>query len=68
VVKVGDAVTLGPVRGILTLDGERHLPLREQRVTLKLEADGPRVVDVAATLAEAMRRGAFRVDQPHSTC
>jgi predicted polyphosphate/ATP-dependent NAD kinase len=64
VLKVGDAVTLGPVRGTLTLDGERHLPLREQRVTLKLEADGPRVVDVAATLAQAQRCGAFRVGQP----
>jgi predicted polyphosphate/ATP-dependent NAD kinase len=64
---MGDAVTVGPVRGIVTLDGERHLPLREQRVTLKLEADGPRVVDVAATLAQAQRRGAFRVDQSLST-
>jgi len=65
---VGDSVTLGPVRGILTLDGERHLPLRNQRVTLTLQADGPRVVDVAASLAQAQRRGAFRVALPRSTC
>jgi predicted polyphosphate/ATP-dependent NAD kinase len=65
--KVGDAVMLGPARGILALDGERHLPLREQRVTLKLEADGPFVVDVAATLAQAQRRGAFRLGPPHWT-
>jgi predicted polyphosphate/ATP-dependent NAD kinase len=68
IVAVGEAVTLGPMSGTLTLDGERHLPLRDTRVTLRLEADGPRVVDVAATLAQAQRRGAFRVDLPHGIC
>jgi predicted polyphosphate/ATP-dependent NAD kinase len=63
---VGDSVTIGPVRGTLSLDGERQLPLSDQRATLMLQADGPRVVDVPATLALAQRAGAFRVALPDS--
>jgi predicted polyphosphate/ATP-dependent NAD kinase len=56
---LGEAITIaGP--GMLALDGERERTLRRGRTaTLRVLRDGPRVVDVRATLAVAARRGIF---------
>jgi predicted polyphosphate/ATP-dependent NAD kinase len=58
-VGVGESVELGPLNGTVALDGERELPVRDQRVRLTLQASGPRVVDIAAVLAWAQRTNAF---------
>ena len=59
-VSFGEPVqTCGP--GVLALDGERERVLRSgQRATLRLERDGPRVVDVERALRRAACEGLFR--------
>ncbi len=59
-VGLSETVTVtGP--GMLAFDGERERRLRPgQHAALTLLRDGPRVIDVRATLAEAARRGLFR--------
>jgi predicted polyphosphate/ATP-dependent NAD kinase len=53
------ATVAGP--GMLAFDGERERRLTAgQRVVLTVSRDGPRVIDVRATLDEAARRGLFR--------
>ena len=48
---------------MLALDGERERPLRRgQRAVLSVLRDGPRLIDVRATLTLAARRGIFRSD------
>ncbi len=59
-VAVGETVEIGPLSGSVTLDGERQLLLREQKVSLSVDDNGPLVADVAATLAWAQASGAFR--------
>jgi predicted polyphosphate/ATP-dependent NAD kinase len=59
-IETGECVEVGPLSGAVTLDGERQLLVRDQQVRLTLEADGPLVVDVPATLTWAQRIGAFR--------
>ena len=59
-VVVGGSIRVGPLTGLITLDGERTLLAREQIVNFALEADGPWVVDAVATLRWAQRLGAFR--------
>ncbi len=46
--------------GVLALDGERELPLREgMQVAVELAEDGPYVLDPLAALAAAAARGVF---------
>ncbi len=48
--------------GVLAFDGERERVLKPaQRARLTIQRDGPWVIDVAATLALAASRGAFRI-------
>lgn len=58
-VAISEPVEIGPLSGVVTLDGERHIPVYRQTVRLVLESSGPWVVDVPATLNWAQRRGAF---------
>jgi hypothetical protein len=60
-VEPGESIQIGPLSGAVTLDGERHLLLRDEKVQLTLHTDGPLVVDVPATLAWAQRIGAFSI-------
>lgn len=54
-------VALRSLRGSVALDGEREIELDGRQVaTLTLELDGPRSLDVPATLGAAIRRGALR--------
>lgn len=57
---LGEAVTVrGP--GVLALDGERERVLKAgQAATLRVERDGPWVIDVPATLARAAAAGLYR--------
>jgi predicted polyphosphate/ATP-dependent NAD kinase len=57
----GESVQLAPGAGTLALDGEREIELlrAEERVGVTLGADGPRVVDILAAIAEGARNGAF---------
>jgi predicted polyphosphate/ATP-dependent NAD kinase len=59
-VQVGSCVEMGPVTGVVTLDGERSLVARAQPVHFTLEADGPWVIETTAALRWAQRLGAFR--------
>jgi predicted polyphosphate/ATP-dependent NAD kinase len=59
-VRVGSSIQVGPLTGVITLDGERSLVVREQFVEFALDADGPWVVETAAALRWAQRLGAFR--------
>ncbi len=58
---VGTPILVEPIRGTIALDGEREIELGEdQRATIRLSAEGPRVVEIELTLAEAARQGLFR--------
>jgi len=58
-VRLGQPVVVeGP--GVLAFDGERERVLRSgQRATLRVEREGPWVVDVGRTLRRAARKGLF---------
>jgi len=60
-VDVESSIQIGPVTGVVTLDGERSLVARDQPVGFALQADGPWVVETAAALRWAQRLGAFRI-------
>lgn len=53
----GDVVSLGEGPLVVALDGERELVARRGPVTVTLAPDRARIVDAAATLAEAARLG-----------
>ena len=53
---LGEEVALPGTDGIVALDGERELPFRG-RVTARVTADGPRLVDVRRVLALAAGAG-----------
>ncbi|WP_346287282.1 NAD(+)/NADH kinase [Zoogloea sp.] len=56
-----EPVSLHTLRGSVALDGEREIELDgRQAASVTLELDGPRSLDVPATLAAAIRRGALR--------
>ncbi|WP_431873905.1 ATP-NAD kinase family protein [Amycolatopsis sacchari] len=52
---VGEPVELAPC-GVVAVDGERELELRDAPASVRLRADGPRCVDVTAALTEAASR------------
>ncbi|WP_374486956.1 ATP-NAD kinase family protein [Zoogloea sp.] len=57
----GEPRPLRCLRGSLALDGEREIELNgREPASVTLELDGPRTLDVRATLAAAVRHGALR--------
>jgi hypothetical protein len=64
----GDEVTLSPPRPcVLALDGEREIALRAgESVAVRLQTQGPRIVDVRAALAQAADAGVFVAEQPRA--
>ncbi len=63
---LGEAVSVtGP--GVLAFDGERERVLKPgQAATLRAARDGPRVIDVHATLGYAACAGLYRTEEPSS--
>lgn len=60
-----EPVEVGRGCGVLALDGERELELRDGRpASVALRTDGPRCVDVPAVLAEAAEKGLLRRERP----
>lgn len=58
-------VALPAMRGTVALDGERELELDpDNRLRVELDFDGPRTVEVEATLAHAAREGLMFEDSP----
>lgn len=64
----GETVALASGTGTLTIDGERELPRPPGSEATVTYTDGPLRIDVAATLAEASRRGrpATSLQRPHA--
>lgn len=61
--RVGESVTMSAGPAVLAFDGERELVLRPgETLTIRLSADGPRVVDVGATLRAAALTGVMTGD------
>lgn len=57
---VGDSVEVAHTPCVLALDGERERVLRAgERVSIRLSAEGPYVVDIPAALQQAARTGFF---------
>lgn len=57
---LGDSVAVDGGDVVLALDGEREVPLRAGQVAeVRLDGDGPWLVDPEQALAEAVRQGAF---------
>ncbi len=55
---VGEEVVLEPAACTIAVDGERQIEVRaEQTVSVRLSADGPRVVDVRQCLRQASEQG-----------
>lgn len=64
----GQRLRIGSGTGVVAVDGEREIELRaEQEATITLREDGPRCVDVTATLTEASARGLLRVPTNQSS-
>lgn len=56
----GEDVQVADGPGVLALDGERELVIRSgRRLHIRLNPDGPRVVDIPKALRRAARRGFF---------
>ncbi len=66
-VPVGERIVAGPATGTVSLDGERTFELRDQVMTMALEADGPWVVDVPRALAYAQRSGWYQAGRHQGT-
>jgi len=63
-IKVGDRVSIVDDACTIALDGEREISVRKgDRPSVELRGDGPLLVDVKRTLAEAVKSGSFRA--PH---
>jgi hypothetical protein len=59
-IAIGEEVALEEAAGSLALDGERELVLRPpKRASVRLSANGPRVLDIRGALGAAAARGAF---------
>lgn len=55
----GEAATFDLPRGVVSVDGERELEVREATIDARPVADGPVVVDVDAVYERAAREGYF---------
>lgn len=63
-IKVGDRVPIADEACTIALDGEREISVRKgDRLSVELRRDGPLLVDIKRTLAEAVKSGSFRA--PH---
>ncbi len=60
-ISLGDEVILNSGDGTIALDGERQIEIyHQQRISVRLTSDGPRVVDVRQCMEEATRSGVFQ--------
>jgi predicted polyphosphate/ATP-dependent NAD kinase len=60
-IKAGDGLTFNGRRGTIALDGERELEIYEHnQVEIRLNPNGPRVVDIALAMRAAATAGLFR--------
>ncbi|MDR3557790.1 MAG: NAD(+)/NADH kinase, partial [Syntrophobacteraceae bacterium] len=67
VMNVDEEVEIATVPSVLALDGEREVEVhRGQNARIRLEKDGPLVVDVSRTMNSAMKRGVL-VSTPKGT-
>ncbi|MGI5920856.1 MAG: ATP-NAD kinase family protein [Syntrophomonadaceae bacterium] len=58
ILEVGDEISVAKGRCVIALDGEREVEVSEaDTVTMKLQSDGPRVVDVNRALRDAVAQG-----------
>jgi hypothetical protein len=61
VIALGEEVPVSDTPCLIALDGERETHIESGRaVTIRVQRDGPRVVDIAKTVREAAARGFFR--------
>jgi len=57
----GEEIQVAPIPSIIALDGEREVDLHAgDSASIRLDRDGPRVVDVPAALRWAAESGFFR--------
>lgn len=63
VIAAGDIVRLESGAGTIALDGEREIELlrddQDRTLTVELRSDGPRVIDIPATISAGARAGLF---------
>lgn len=57
---VDEPMTFTLPRGVISVDGERELEIREATIEARPVADGPVVVDIDAVYEQAAREGYFR--------
>lgn len=62
----GESVDLTSGACTIALDGEREIEVRDAgtRLAVRLEPNGPRVIDVEAALVAGARAGALRIERP----
>lgn len=61
ILEIGDEVEVRHKPSVIALDGEREIIVRTtDRVEIRLQRDGPPVVDIDRTLKEAVKRGFFK--------
>lgn len=57
----GDEVTVKPKPSVIALDGERELTVKDtDQIKIRLQSDGPSVVDIKKTVRAAAAKGFFR--------
>ena len=57
---VGESVDIHVAPSVIALDGEREVEIKKgQKTSIRLSANGPRVVDVEKTMASAMEKKIF---------
>ena len=57
----GEEVEVSHKPSVMALDGEREITVRASaRVKVRLQSDGPPVVDIERTIREAVKEGFFR--------
>lgn len=63
-IPLGEAVPIKYKPCLMALDGERELMVeRDELITVRVERDGPRVVDIPKTLHQAVETGFFKKEQ-----
>jgi predicted polyphosphate/ATP-dependent NAD kinase len=59
-VKLGEEIPIGVKQCLLALDGERELKVNAgDKLTMRIERNGPRVVDISIAIKKAVERGFF---------
>jgi predicted polyphosphate/ATP-dependent NAD kinase len=60
IIEAGEDIVIQHSPAVLALDGEREVTVKPgERLVVRLNSDGPRVVDIDVVLAEAVDRGLF---------